>query len=117
MVVSPTYVPDLVNVSLDLLIDRERGIWHLTNAQALSWADLARRACDAAGVDASRLEVVSSESCGHLARRPEFSALSSERAMLMPSLDDALRRYVEAVQDRAHGRDAEMPGEAAHYAS
>ena len=117
MVVSPTYVPDLVNVSLDLLIDRERGIWHLTNAEALTWAELARRACEAAGVDASRLEVVSAESCGHAARRPEFSALSSERALMLPSLDDALRRYVEAVQDRAHGRDAEQPGEAAHYAS
>ena len=29
--ISPTYVPDLVNVSLDLLIDKEKGIWHLTN--------------------------------------------------------------------------------------
>src|SRR5690606_25597244 len=29
--VSPTYVPDLVNVCLALMIDRERGVWHLTN--------------------------------------------------------------------------------------
>ena len=28
VVVSPTYVPDLVDAMLDLLIDRERGIWH-----------------------------------------------------------------------------------------
>jgi dTDP-4-dehydrorhamnose reductase len=42
LVVSPTYVPDLVNVSLDLLIDRERGIWHLTNGEAVTWAELAR---------------------------------------------------------------------------
>ena len=27
-----------------------------------------------------------------------------------------LRRYLEAMQDRAHGRDAQQPGEAAHYA-
>jgi len=117
MVVAPTYVPDLVNVSLDLLIDRERGVWHLTNAEALSWAELARRACAAAGVDAGRLEEVSMESCGYAARRPEFSALSSERGLLLPSLDDALRRYVEAVEQRANGVDAERPGEAAHYAS
>jgi dTDP-4-dehydrorhamnose reductase len=31
MTVSPTYVPDLVNACLDLLIDKECGIWHLTN--------------------------------------------------------------------------------------
>src|SRR5215213_4845278 len=28
-VVSPTYVPDLVHVTLDLLIDGETGVWHL----------------------------------------------------------------------------------------
>ncbi|MEH6436526.1 family 1 glycosylhydrolase [Massilia sp. DD77] len=117
MVVAPTYVPDLVNVSLDLLIDRERGVWHLTNAEAVSWAELARRACAAAGVDPGRLEEVPMASCGYAARRPRFSALGSERAMLLPSLDDALKRYVEAVEQRAHGFDGERPGEAAHYAS
>ena len=29
--VSPTYVPDLVHASLDLLIDGEHGLWHLAN--------------------------------------------------------------------------------------
>jgi dTDP-4-dehydrorhamnose reductase len=97
-VVAPTYVPDLVNVALDLLIDRERGIWHLTSAEAISWAELARRACAEAGVDASGLEVVSADRCGHVARRPAYSALASERAQLLPALNDALRRYVEAMQ-------------------
>jgi dTDP-4-dehydrorhamnose reductase len=36
VIVSPTYVPDLVNAALDLLIDDERGIWHLTNRGATS---------------------------------------------------------------------------------
>lgn len=98
IVVAPTYVPDLVNVALDLLIDRERGIWHLTSAEAISWAELARRACAEAGVDASGLEVVSADRCGHVARRPAYSALASERAQLLPALNDALRRYVEAMR-------------------
>ncbi|AWL06117.1 family 1 glycosylhydrolase [Massilia oculi] len=116
--VSPTYVPDLVNVSLDLLIDRERGIWHLTNGEALSWAELARRACAAAGVSSERLQEVSVEEYGYAARRPGYSAMSSERGLLLPSLDDALKRYVEAVQDRANGHSLghEHAGEAAHYA-
>ncbi len=116
--VSPTYVPDLVNVSLDLLIDRERGIWHLTNGEALSWAELARRACAAAGVSSERLQEVSVEEYGYAARRPGYSAMSSERGLLLPSLDDALKRYVEAVQDRANGLSLghEHAGEAAHYA-
>ena len=37
--------------------------------------------------------------------------------MLLPPLDDALKRYVVAVQERANGAEAEQPGEAAHYAS
>ncbi|OIJ43667.1 family 1 glycosylhydrolase [Massilia timonae] len=116
--VSPTYVPDLVNVSLDLLIDRERGIWHLTNGEAVSWFELARRACAAAGVSSERLQEVSIEECGYAARRPGYSALSSERGLLLPSLDDALKRYVEAVQERANGVSLghEQAGEAAHYA-
>ena len=116
--VSPTYVPDLVNVSLDLLIDRERGIWHLTNGEALSWAELARRACAAAGVSSDSLQEVSIEDCGYAARRPGYSAMSSERGLLLPSLDDALKRYVEAVQERANGVSLghEHAGEAAHYA-
>ena len=31
-VVSPTYVPALVDAALDLLIDRAEGIWHLAGA-------------------------------------------------------------------------------------
>jgi len=117
LLVSPTYVPDLVNVSLDLLIDRECGIWHLSNGDALSWAELARRACAAAGVSSERLEEVAAEACGFVAQRPRNTVLGSERALLMPSLDDALRRYVAAVQERANGlgAGAEAPGEEAHY--
>jgi dTDP-4-dehydrorhamnose reductase len=114
--ISPTYVPDLVNVSLDLMIDRERGIWHLTNGDAVSWADLARRACAAAGVSSEGLEEVSFEAFDHAAKRPAFSAMGSERAVLLPSLDDALRRYVEAVQEAAGGVGIGQAGEAAFYA-
>ena len=31
IVVSPTYVPDLVHATLDLLLDGETGLWHLAN--------------------------------------------------------------------------------------
>ncbi|HEX5872146.1 MAG TPA: sugar nucleotide-binding protein, partial [Longimicrobium sp.] len=54
--VSPTYVPDLANACLDLLIDGERGIWHLATPGAITWAELARRAAGLAGVDARTLQ-------------------------------------------------------------
>lgn len=94
MVVSPTYVPDLVHACLDLLIDREAGIWHLVNGGEVTWADLALRASELANVDASRLEIRNGH--GDLpARRPRYSAMSSHRAFPMPTLSDALGRYVQ----------------------
>ena len=116
LVVSPTYVPDLVNASLDLLIDRERGIWHLSNGEAVTWAELARKACEIAGVDASRLVERPATDLGYVAVRPGYSALGSERGLLLPSLDDALARYIKALEEHASD-DGELAGEAAHYAS
>lgn len=92
--VSPTYVPDLVDTCLDLLIDREAGLWHLTNGHAITWSDLALRAARLANIDASGLRACRSEHLQLAARRPGYSALGSVRSVLMPSLDDALGRYM-----------------------
>lgn len=91
--ISPSYLPDLVGLSLDLLIDGEAGIWHLANGGEVSWAELLERA--ATGV---RLATASLIPCSVFelrlpARRPAYSVLSSERGILMPSLDSALERY------------------------
>jgi dTDP-4-dehydrorhamnose reductase len=115
LVVTPTYVPDLVNVSLDLLIDRERGVWHLTNGEAVTWAELARKACEVAGVDSRGLQERPARELGYVAVRPGYSALGSERGMLLPSLEDALGRYIRALEEHAVD-DGEMVGGAAHYA-
>jgi dTDP-4-dehydrorhamnose reductase len=112
LVVSPTYVPDLANACLDLLIDGESGIWHLTNAEPVSWADLARRACAIAGVGTRSLRAIDAASLPMAAPRPANSALHSERAVLLPPLDDALARFIHALAERAN--DA---GDTAHYAS
>jgi len=101
--VSPTYVPDLVNVCLDLLIDGETGIWHLANVGDVSWAELAARAAALAGVSTETLQPCTSGVLGQVAARPRNGVLASERAALMPSLDDALRRFLDerAVVDEA----------------
>jgi dTDP-4-dehydrorhamnose reductase len=108
MTVSPTYVPDLVHTCLDLAIDRECGIWHLTNGHAVTWADLAVKAADRAGVDASRLEAVPTSACNYVAARPRYSALYSERAILLPSLDNAIDRYLELRHERDREERAEL---------
>jgi dTDP-4-dehydrorhamnose reductase len=112
--VSPTYVPDLVNASLDLLIDKECGIWHLTNGAPMNWAELARRACAAAGIDAGGLEERSANELGLAAARPAFCPLTSERGLLLPSFDDALARY---LRERDTSGAVAKPEESAHYAS
>ena len=93
--VSPTYVPDLVNTCLDLIIDGERGVWHLTNGDPLTWAGLAARAAARAGVDSSRLEPQPAADCRYIAARPRYSALVSNRAILLPTLDSALGRFLQ----------------------
>ncbi|MCY0916160.1 sugar nucleotide-binding protein [Massilia antarctica] len=93
--VTPTYVPDLVHACLDLLIDKERGVWHLTNGHALTWVDLASMAARQAGVDTSRLEAQSSADCRYIAARPAYSALHTERGILLPGLDSAIGRFLQ----------------------
>jgi dTDP-4-dehydrorhamnose reductase len=95
--VSPTYLPDLVNSCLDLLIDGESGLWHLSNVGAISWADLARTAARLAGVDDRAVEAVPAAAMQWRAQRPSFSALGSRRGALLPALDDALARYLADV--------------------
>lgn len=92
--ISPTYVPDLVHVCLDLLIDGESGIWHLANVGDVSWAELAARAAELAGLDASSLQPCTSAALSQSAPRPRHCVLASERAALMTPLDDALRRFL-----------------------
>ena len=123
-VVSPTYVVDLVNATLDLLIDGESGIWHLSNAGGLSWAALAQRVAALAGFSPGMVHPVPTHTMGWAARRPRYAVLASERGAIMPSLEDALARYLhdrvieEPRRERrerraAERRSAERPSTAA----
>jgi dTDP-4-dehydrorhamnose reductase len=93
-VVSPAYVPDLVQASLDLLIDDEAGIWHVANRSALSWHEFACMAAEAARLPRELIVPVAADSLSLPARRPAYSALASERGELAPDLADAIERYV-----------------------
>jgi dTDP-4-dehydrorhamnose reductase len=89
-VFSPTYIPDLVNASLDLLVDGERGVWHLATVGESSWAELTRQAAGLAGLAAHLVEP-----CMGRGLRPAYTALGSERGLLLPPLEDALARFLE----------------------
>ena len=87
-VVSPTYVPDLVHVVLDLLIDGESGLWHLTSAGEMSWHALAVEVARRAGFDARLIRMSTQEPARN-------TALVTERGALLPSFAGALDRYFQ----------------------
>ena len=93
-IVSPTYVPDLVHNCLDLLIDKTSGIWHLTNPSEVSWADFAFKTAEVANLDPGLIKAARANQLGFKAVRPQYSALGSERGLLLPRLDDAINRYL-----------------------
>ncbi len=94
LTVSPTYVPDLVSGVLDLMIDGESGIWHLANRGEISWYDLARRTAELAGFPTAGIKARPAKLLDQEAPRPRYSVLASERGAIMPTLDDALERYI-----------------------
>jgi dTDP-4-dehydrorhamnose reductase len=93
VVITPTYVPDLVNTALDLFIDEEEGFWHLTNEGMLTWADLAVEVALQNGFKKNKLLHVPLDEIGWKAPRPLYSALESEKGARLPPLDNAMMRY------------------------
>jgi dTDP-4-dehydrorhamnose reductase len=86
--ISPTYIPHLVNAALDLLIDDENGIWHVTNNDQVTWYEFAKEVALRYGKDVNMVNPLK----GVLspAKRPVYSVLQSERGILLPSLETAL---------------------------
>ena len=95
VIVSPTYVPDLANAAIDLFIDEEEGIWHLSNDGMISWADFACAIADRAGCNKKHLHFKNLDEMGWKAQRPMYSALKSEKGIKLPLLDNALERFFE----------------------
>ena len=91
---APTYVPDLVNTALDLLLDEAHGIWHLACQDSSTWAELACAAARRAGLPEDFVVPRPMVHFGLPAVRPRQSVLASEKGMVQPSIDDALGRML-----------------------
>jgi dTDP-4-dehydrorhamnose reductase len=61
----------------------------------VTWAELARRAAELAGLDPALVEGRPTAALGLAAPRPPYSVLGSARGVLLPPLEDALARYFE----------------------
>jgi dTDP-4-dehydrorhamnose reductase len=93
-IVSPSFVPELVDAALDLLIDGMQGLWHATNTGAISLFQLARAAAVRSGIPTNALEAGASLHPWGAEVGPGMRALASERAATMSAIDVALAAYV-----------------------
>lgn len=96
-IVSPTYVPDLVRATLDLIIDDERGLWHLVSDGAVSWSDFAFDIAAALDLPRAGIDPRPADLMGWAARRPRYVPLTSERGLIMPSLTSAIARFAHEI--------------------
>ncbi len=77
-----TFSADRVHAALDLLIDAETGLWHLSNREAVPLPEFAE-------LFAIRTQ--------QTPRIPKLVVLGSERGSLMPSLKEALTRHKDLL--------------------
>lgn len=98
-IVSPTYVPQLVNRVLDLAIDDETGVWHLANNDAVSWYDFARLVATACRLDVELIVEASGADLAQAAARPAKAALTSMRGQGLGRLATAIQDYAERMLD------------------
>lgn len=103
-VVSPTYVSHLVNHALDLLIDGETGLWHVTNGTAVSWEEFARLIAREVGLPEAFIEPVAASGLNFRAPRPPFVPLATRRGTHLPPLSTAVAEfaagYLRALPDQ-----------------
>ena len=91
--ITATYVPHLVEVALNLLIDEQAGIWHLANEGRISWYEFAVAVAKRSGNDTAKIQGISLATANLPAQRPQNSALTSTKGRLMPSLEKGLDDY------------------------
>ena len=95
VIVSPTYIPDLCNAAMDLLIDEEKGIWHISNSGTTTWAAFGDIIAAKAGYNSEKLISKPLAEMSWKAKRPLYSVLESGKGIKLPNLDHALDRYFE----------------------
>ena len=100
---SPTYSRDLARVICDLLPTEKYGIYHVRNEGYLSWYDFAVMIMKKAGLQC-QVQPVSTVDFPTPAKRPlnsrlDASALAEAGIKPMPSVANALTRYLEEIRD------------------
>jgi dTDP-4-dehydrorhamnose reductase len=94
---SPTYAVDLARAIVQLCHGNAGAIVHATNGGECSWFEFAGKIVRSAGLD-TLVRPTTSDQFARPAERPKYSVLSSKslrkHGIVMPSWQDALRRYL-----------------------
>ncbi len=98
---SPSYNPDVARGVWQLVEKADGGLFHLSNAGAVSFADYARETFRIAGVSCE-VESISSEEYGAAAARPLYSVLSNEK--IIAAGVTPLRDWREALEEAITAR-------------
>lgn len=99
IIMSPAFIPDIVNNVLDLLIDGESGIWHLSSQDEVSYYEFARIALDIAGLESDIITSIPYSRLKLSAARPSYSVLRSSCGITLPSLYDSLSSYINIYNE------------------
>lgn len=93
---SPTYTSDLAATTKALMEAEATGLFHLTNGGECSWYEFAKATIDLAGLDVP-IEATATTQQPRRARRPPYSALTSDR--LVAAGVASMRPWREALAD------------------
>lgn len=102
---SPTYTYDLAVLVADMAETEKYGRYHATNEGLCTWYEFAKEIFAQAGVDI-KVNPVSSEEFPAKAKRPHNSRMDKSKLTqngfrLLPSWQDALKRYLEVLKNEA----------------
>jgi dTDP-4-dehydrorhamnose reductase len=109
LTISPTYLPDLVDGVLDLLIDGATGVRHLANDGAVTWAEFGRRLAAALDLDPDLIHGRPAAAFGWPARRPARAALGTSYGKILPTLESAIQRHAAALRQSDFATEAGAP--------
>jgi dTDP-4-dehydrorhamnose reductase len=93
-VVTPTYIPHVAGTALDLLIDEEQDVWHLSNSgNGLKWSEFtaALHGHQPYGHPSHQSNGIAGSN-GRW-KQPKYCALTSVKGCPLPTLDRALAEY------------------------
>lgn len=99
---SPTYTYDLAVLLADMVETEKYGRYHATNEGLCTWYEFAKEIFTQAGVEI-KVNPVSSEEFPAKAKRPHNSRMDKSKLtrngfQLLPSWQDALKRYLEVIR-------------------